>query len=291
MDKTNSEKLNALRKEYENMQMNSEQIESLKSVIEDAKQEKGRERHKVMMRRCSTAAAVAAAFLVVLNTSPVVANAMENIPVLGSVARILTFRTYVQENDDLSISVDIPGVEMISEDTNGLTDAVNQEIYELCEQYSREAIARAEEYKKAFLETGGTQEEWEAHNIAIKVDYAILSQTDDYLSFTVTGSENWNSGCNETRYYNLDLREEKLVTLEDLLGEDYVNIVNADIQTQMKQRTATGEVFFDPGEGGFTGIDDAVKFYINQAGNPVIVFDKYEVAPGSAGMVEFEIDR
>ena len=31
------------------------------------------------------------------------------------------------------------------------------------------------------------------------------------------------------------------------------------------------------------------KFYINEAGNPVVVFDQYEIAPGSEGMPEFEI--
>lgn len=43
--------------------------------------------------------------------------------------------------------------------------------------------------------------------------------------------------------------------------------------------------------GLFTGISENTKFYMNEAGNPVIVFDKYEIAPGSAGAVEFEIER
>ena len=76
-----------------------------------------------------------------------------------------------------------------------------------------------------------------------------------------------------------------------LLGEDYMNIVNADIQAQIEQRTNAGETFFASEEGGFTGISEDVKFYMNEAGNPVVVFDKYEIAPGSAGKVEFEIER
>jgi len=31
--------------------------------------------------------------------------------------------------------------------------------------------------------------------------------------------------------------------------------------------------------------------YINENGNPVIVFEKYEIAPGAAGAVEFEIQK
>ena len=33
----------------------------------------------------------------------------------------------------------------------------------------------------------------------------------------------------------------------------------------------------------------AGAFYINEAGNPVVVFQKYEIAPGSSGVLEFEI--
>lgn len=41
--------------------------------------------------------------------------------------------------------------------------------------------------------------------------------------------------------------------------------------------------------GGFTTVSDDTKFYINQNGNPVVVFGRYEIAPGSAGQIEFEI--
>lgn len=39
----------------------------------------------------------------------------------------------------------------------------------------------------------------------------------------------------------------------------------------------------------FKGIEEDQGFYINEKGNPVIVFDKYEIAPGSMGMQAFEI--
>ena len=44
---------------------------------------------------------------------------------------------------------------------------------------------RAEEYRTAFLETGGTEEEWAEHNIKITVGYEIKQQSDEYLSFIV----------------------------------------------------------------------------------------------------------
>lgn len=82
-----------------------------------------------------------------------------------------------------------------------------------------------------------------------------------------------------------------MISLKDVLGENYENIANSAIQAQIEQRTNEGKVFFAPEEGGFTGISDDTRFYMNEAGNPVVVFEKYEIAPGSAGEVIFEIKR
>ncbi len=284
------EKMNQLKAAYEGIHMTREQLTAMIEVIAKAKQKKKHTQNRIFLRRSAAAAAVIAAFLLLPNTSPEVAAAMHRIPVLGAVARVFTFRSYEKETDDLKISVDIPSIELIAETTNGLTDSINQEIYELCELYSEEAVQRAIEYKEAFLKTGGTQEEWEAHQIAIKVDYEIKSQTEEFLSIAVTCTENWSSAYHEVRYYNIDIQKEQLVTLKDILGEDYINIADTAIFSQMQQREATeGKIFFTPEEGGFTGISDDAKFYINAAGNPVIVFDKYEIAPGSYGEIEFEI--
>ncbi|MCD8162317.1 MAG: RsiV family protein [Synergistaceae bacterium] len=44
-------------------------------------------------------------------------------------------------------------------------------------------------------------------------------------------------------------------------------------------------------EQGFRSIKAKQNFFINDKGNIVICFDKYEVAPGDAGSPEFEIPR
>ena len=41
----------------------------------------------------------------------------------------------------------------------------------------------------------------------------------------------------------------------------------------------------------FSKIDNNQNFYFSENGNIVIVFDKYEVGPGSSGAPEFEIDK
>ena len=142
------------------------------------------------------------------------------------------------------------------------------------------------------METGGTEEEWAAHNIEINVWYEIKSQTEDYLSFAVMGTESWTSAYSEARYYSIDLKNGKLATLQTLLGDEYVRKADESIQTAMRERQETeGIEFRAQDEGGFSGIDENTKFYVNEKGNPVIVFDKYEIAPGAYGAMEFEVER
>ena len=75
---------------------------------------------KAIRSMAAAAAAVCILFTAALNTSPVFAKAAGQLPILGEVARILTFRSYETEKDDIAVSVEIPTVEMIAEDT-GIT--------------------------------------------------------------------------------------------------------------------------------------------------------------------------
>ena len=178
---------------------------------------------------------------------------------------------------------------MIAEDTGITVDEINQEIYDCCSRYVDDALLIAEEYRTAFLETGGTPEEWAEHNIKITVDYEIKQQNNDYISFVVRGTQNWANAYNESKYYNLDLSTGKYVILKDMLGDHYVELANESIREQISERQKAGEIFFTAEEGGFTGISEDTKFYINGNNHPVIVFEKYEIAPGSSGEIEFEI--
>lgn len=272
-----------------NIRIQQEILKSQKQW-EEKRQADHRRRFKRTIRGVGAAAAAACIlFTTALNTSPVFATEAAQLPVVGELARILTFRSYQTEEDDIAISVEIPTIEMIAEDTGITVDEINQEILARCNQYADAAMLRAKEYRTAFLDTGGTPEEWALHNIKITVRYEIKRQSEDFLSFVVIGAESWVSAYNEFQYYNLDLNTGELVTLKDILGDNYVELVNESIRKQIYERQKAGETFFTEEEGGFAGISDDTKFYINESGNAVIVFEKYEIALGSSGEIEFEI--
>ncbi len=245
-------------------------------------------RRKLYRWAVGIAAVFTVATTIGLNTSEAFAMEVQKIPVIGELARILTIRSYEKTEGDTQIAAEIPGVDL-GEDGQKLSEEVNAQIEKMTAQYESEAVERAKEYKKAFLETGGTEEEWAEHDIRIRVWYEIKNQTEDVLSFVVKGTESWTSAYAETRYYNLDLESNEFLTLESFLGKDYVEKANESIRGQIEERMKKGEAFFAPEEGGFETIEAEPDFYVNEKGNPVIVFEKYAIAPGAMGEVEFEI--
>lgn len=286
--------LRETKKKYEEIPIPEELHQRVEEAIRNSEEKRKAEQKIVRIRRkkkiVKTVAAVAGfvvVFTAVLNTNFVFAREVQKIPVIGNLARVLTFRSYEEEDENLQISVEIPSIETIEEDMTGMTDEINQEIYHWCEEYANEGVERAKQYREAFLSTGGTEQEWMEHNIKITVWYEVKASTEEYLSLAIKGNENWTSAYTEDKYYNLDLKQKKLLSLKDLLGENYIQIANESIQSQMSQRTEIE--FWEPDQGGFTTVSDDTKFYINQNGNPVVVFGRYEIAPGSAGQIEFEI--
>lgn len=283
------------KKKYESVPVPEELDQRVRMVI--ARSEKNRKKKwaeflviRTAKRSLATAAALTAAFTLMVNTSTSFADTVSRIPVVGEMARLLTFRSFEEENEDMKLSVTIPAIETIETDTGDLGRQVNQEIYDLCLQYAEEAKKQVREYREAFLATGGTEEEWEAHNIEIRVDYEQKSQTEDTISFVVRGTQNWSSAYNAQKYYNLDLKTGTHLSLKDVLGEDYRKIVSESIVSQIPQKEQeTGMKFWDAQEGGFENVTEETRFYLNEAGEPVVVFEPYEIAPGAAGTIEFVI--
>ncbi|MEG1501183.1 MAG: RsiV family protein, partial [Clostridiales bacterium] len=111
------------------------------------------------------------------------------------------------------------------------------------------------------------------------------------LSFTVEKTETLANAYTEMYFYNLDLNKSRQLTLEDVLGKDYKQIVDNSVAKQIAERKKDeNNVFFEKEEGGFTGINKDQNFIVNQEGQVVIVFNKYEIAPGCMGIQEFPIN-
>lgn len=128
-------------------------------------------------------------------------------------------------------------------------------------------------------------------------DYQILRNDDRLFTVCFETTINVGGSSQYSRYLTLDKQTGNLLELESLFqpGSDYIGIISQDILRQMAEQVESGEAdYFIPGgiwseDECFQEIEADQNFYIGDDNQLVIVFDEYEVAPGSMGRPEFVI--
>ncbi len=274
------------KEEYDNTPIPAELSQRVQAGIREGKA-RYRARRGRTIRRWGATAACFAVLLAGLNLSPTIAKAAAEVPVLGGLFQVLTFVDYDKTEDGIHYDVSVPQVEAEGD----LAEKVNAVIQEKVDAHLAKAQRDWNDYREAFFATGGTEEEWADREMDVIVDYEIKSQTDTRVSFVVTFAEGWVASMEERYYYNLDLSENRDLTLRDYLGEDWVSVCNASIQKQIDESVDEEgfTFFFTPEMGGFTTVDENTGFYVREDGTVVVCFPEYSIAAGAAGMPEFPI--
>ena len=266
------------KEEYDQIPVPQEARDRIEAGIMRARLEKKRsDRMKNMKRTGVTAAALVLTFGIAVNASPVVAQAMDGIPVIGSIARVVTIRNYNESTDNgMMADISVPQI-----DGNV---AANAEM----DAYAKELIAR---YEKEVVAQLGQEE----GHYALESSYEVVSDNDKYVSIRINTVETMASGAEFVKIFTVDKATGQTVSLKDYLNSpEKLEAVSQNIKDQMAAQMAEdeGKVYFTEGEvGGFTGLTGDENFYLNEAGELVIVFGEYEVAPGYMGTVSFTIPK
>lgn len=237
----------------------------------------------------STVSCIFLTFVVIVNLSPSFASSISDIPIIGNMAKVFTIEEYKEEDEQKLINAKIPGIENTG--NTELEKRINYEIALKMNEVLEEAEDRAAEYKKAVIETGGKEEDYQPINI--QIDYKVGYSSDKIVSFVILKSETLASAYTERYFYNIDIETGKNLNLRDLLGNDYKNIIDETIYKEIEERSKNPDnMYFVEEEMKFSGIKNEYQnFYINTDGKVVIVFEKYEIAPGYMGAQEFVIDK
>ena len=266
------------KEEYDQIPVPQEARDRIEAGIMRARLEKKRsDRMKNMKRTGVTAAALVLTFGIAVNASPVVAQAMDGIPVIGSIARVVTIRNYNESTDNgMMADISVPQI-----DGNV---AANAEM----DAYTKELIAR---YEKEVVAQLGQEE----GHYALESSYEVVSDNDKYVSIRINTVETMAIGAEFVKIFTVDKATGQTVSLKDYLNSpEKLEAVSQNIKDQMAAQMAEdeGKVYFTEGEvGGFTGLTGDENFYLNEAGELVIVFGEYEVAPGYMGTVSFTIPK
>lgn len=279
-----------LRQAYEEPHMTKEQVEIMKRRIDEAKMENRRENRQLGKKIAVTAAAVAAAFVILPNTSASVAHAMENLPLIGKLVEVVTFRDYQYEDERHQADIEIP--EVVPQTTADKETQVQENLKKTTEEINAEIQAIAGTFVTEFEENLKSQEGYQ--DVVVKSE--VISTSDEYFTLKLICYQGAGSGAEWNYYYTIDMKTGERLALKDLFkeGADYITPISENIKTQMSEQMAADEskqywLNDEIEEWNFKQITDETAFYVNEAGNIVISFNEGDVAPMYMGVVTFEI--
>ena len=241
---------------------------------------------KKQIRILPRIAASAACFVFIIlfllpNVSVTYAQALEQLPVIGDLVRVVTIRNYYYDDNHWKMDINIPQIE--SEDSKSV-DYINKDVSEL----TTALINRFYED----LEINGNNGYG-----SLNVDYEVVTNTDSWFTLKLTVCQTAASSNTYFKFYHIDKKQGKIVELGDLFNTDkFSDSLVAEIKKQMQEQMANDEnISYWINTSGigeeFATVSANHNFYWNENGDLVIIFDKYEVGPGSMGTPEFVIDK
>ena len=285
----------ALRELYHSTPVPEEELS--RRVEEAIRRQRPRPRMRGWQKSLTGLAACFALFVVSVNLSPAFAASLQDVPLVGDVAQLVTFDHFHQVDAAKDIVVEIPAIRGTG--NTALEQQVNSRIADKMEALQLEAAQMAEEYLEAYNATKAPEDP-EFWKVKILIDYELKNSTPELLSFVLRSSRTAANAYSQEFYYNINMQTGADVTLEDLLGPDWRELCNQAVTQGIAQRLAQdpNAIYYtteddDPSddEFAFRTVTEDQSFYINERGNPVVVFAKYQIAPGYMGIQEFEVPR
>ncbi|MED4698913.1 RsiV family protein [Lysinibacillus capsici] len=277
-------KLQELEKQYMKVPIPKE----LDFVVEKALKQGQKKKKNRTPQWVLGSAAAAMLFTAGLNVSPAMARTLSEIPVVGSVIKVLTWTEYEVAEDTYDANIKVPSIENL--ENQDLANTLN-------EKYRAEGKTL---YNEFIADVGDLKAQGGGH-LGIDSGFEIKTDNEQILSIGRYVVNTVGSSSTVMEYDTIDKENEILITLPMLFKDQhYIETISENIKEQMRTQIAESnqdKVYWVKGAGladeelmeEFTAIKPDQQFYISDKGKLVISFDKYEVAPGYMGVVEFEI--
>lgn len=283
----NNELKNKLYKNAKALKSETKAPFEIEEITEKAERKKGEYKVRRSLKAFSCAlAGAAAAFILIFNGIPNLAYAVSDIPVLGNAVKIVTFGRFEENRNGSEAKVVTPKIEgLLNKD---LEKKLNDEFKE-----NSEAVINAFQADISDLEDAFGEGEF---HIGVDADYMVRTDNDDILAIDCYILNIAGSSSTVHSFYNINKKTGELITLKSLFKEnsDYVTPISEYIIKEMIKENKSGNGYFWVNQENFENfekIKDDQNFFINEKGNIVICFDKYEVAAGAGGCPEFEIPK
>ena len=267
--------------EKENFEVPEKVNERIDALLKSLPETKEKKTSLKIYRRCATVAASIVFVMLFLlpNLSIGYAKAMEDIPFIGKLIQVVTARNYFYDDGNHEMNIKVPE---ISENDSIVVDCINKDINELTDLLVNEF------YKE--MEISGKDSYG-----SLYVDYETVTDTDDWFTLKISINEVAASSNCYFKYYHIDKKNDRIVTLGDLYDKQQLKAIAQSITTQMKdhmKNDSHADYWIEDEYGEYSELEirKDTNFYFNEKNETVIVFDKYEGGPGYMGCPEFTID-
>jgi hypothetical protein len=223
--------------------------------------------------------------MVVLNTNPVLAKSLSDVPVIGNVINVMTFVEFKVDDEKHHANIKEPSISNLKD--KDLEKSLN-------EKYLKENKQLYQEFKQ---EVESLKKQGDGH-IGVESGYVVKTDNEKILSIGRYVVNTVGSSSTTFKYDTIDKKKQILLTLPIVFkNQNYIETISENIKDQMKQQMMEdkSKIYWILDAGVENPIDPFEKitanqnFYINEENKLVISFNKYEVAPGYMGVVEFII--
>lgn len=286
------EVLAEMKENYQNITLPENLEERVRQGITQAKEEISQPkvfylRRSFWAKTGGCVVAAMAAFVMLVNFNAPIARAVSNIPVLNSIVQVVSFHTFEDDVKEMHAKVNVPEVE-IKDFSDKINEDATKELNDKIEEYTNQII---QEYKNDVKTSNGEGRE------EVSSDYKVVTNNERLFSLRMDTVVALNTSNVTIKIYHVDKVTGKSVTIQDIFKKDsgYLDTLTSEIKRQMRRQMAEDDqisYFLDNTdivELNWKGLTKNANFYFNDKGEFVVVFDKYEVAPGYMGVREFII--
>ncbi|WP_313637086.1 RsiV family protein [Paenibacillus sp. FSL K6-0276] len=272
-----NEQLEQLKSKYKNTPLPGELEFVVKKAIKQSKK-----RHMGWMKNLVGVGAAAIILVTGINASPAFAKALSDVPLVGSLVKVLTFTELKVDEGTAKANIKVPAITNMENKT--LEAALNNKYLEESKKLYSDFTAEMKELKK----NGGG-------HTGVESGYEVKTDNDQILAIGRYVVNTVGSSSTTFKYDTIDKKNQLLITLPSLFKDDsYIRLISENIKEQMRHQMKADpdKTYWVDDKVNFESFESIAKdqsFYINNDGKLVISFDKYEVTPGYMGVVEFII--
>lgn len=250
-------------------------------MIEDTLENLPEKEHKLQIygyqKNWGVIAASITVFLLVFmpNISVTYAQTIAEVPIIGDIVKVFTIRKDIYEDEHHELVANIPKIE----DDNNLEGVVliNQEVDELASAIIQKFYDEIELSKDGYG--------------SIYIDYEVLTNDASWFTLKLNVNEVAGSSDSYAKFYHIDRTRGDYVQLKDILSEDGIKKVEEYLQMVIKTQMEQDESLVYDIDEGVELLNGESNFYFNENKELVIVYNKYDIAPGYMGCPEFVIPK